>query len=82
VQHLFFLKFIDYLATNSVGIKESFYFRAYVFKSVKIQHFQGGASDELAAGNFVVVLDDCVLAVHHHTIVVTRQAHSRLLCGL
>jgi hypothetical protein len=32
----------------------------------KIQQYQGGASDELAAGNFVVVLDDCVLAVHHH----------------
>jgi hypothetical protein len=33
----------------------------------KIQQFQGGASpDELAAGNVVVVLDDCVLAVHHH----------------
>jgi hypothetical protein len=32
----------------------------------KIQQFEGGASDELAAGNVVVVLDDCVLAVHHH----------------
>jgi hypothetical protein len=63
---IFFLECIDYLATNSVRIKESFYFRAFVFKSVKIQQFQGGASDELAAGNIVVVLDDHVLAVHHH----------------
>jgi hypothetical protein len=32
----------------------------------KIQQFEGGVSDELAAGNVVVVLDDYVLAVHHH----------------
>jgi hypothetical protein len=65
VQHFFLLKFIDYLATNSVGIKESFYFRAFVFKS-EDSTISRGASDELATGNIVVVLDDCVLAVHHH----------------
>jgi hypothetical protein len=80
---IFLLKFIDYLATNSVGIKETFYFRAFVFKSEDSTISRGGGvSDELGAGNVVVVLDDRVLAVHHHTVVVTRQAHFRLLCGL
>jgi hypothetical protein len=62
---IFLLKCIDYLATNSVGTKESFYFRAFLFNR-EDSTISRGASDELAAGNIVVVLDDCVLAVHHH----------------